>query len=307
MRNVFQLTLAIIAVTVAAPCVPSIAAAPKPVYKVLHESRVPVPMRDGVRLAAEVYRPDAPGRFPALMLLRYFREGNDRAPFFAQRGYAVALIDCRGRYDSEGTWVPYCNEPRDGFDAQEWLVARPWCDGKIGAFGISYNGFTQLMPAPLGSRYLKCLVPQECQQTNFGHLYNDGVMQLNVVFEFGLFTRQGSALQQILPVDDPHYRRLPLLAAVDNFAGVEHVPRVVSAFALRRLLEVLRNQGEVLTDQGPRSLPDRLVRQPVPRDVEELSRLSYPGRIAASPPRNQDRGRPLDARRIARPAGFAGS
>ena len=132
MRNVFQLTLAIIAVTVAAPCVPSIAAAPKPVYKVLHESRVPVPMRDGVRLAAEVYRPDAPGRFPALMLLRYFREGNDRAPFFAQRGYAVALINCRGRYDSEGTWVPYCNEPRNGFDAQEWLVARPWCNGKIG-------------------------------------------------------------------------------------------------------------------------------------------------------------------------------
>jgi putative CocE/NonD family hydrolase len=195
----------------------------EPIFKVIHETKVPVPMRDGVRLAADIFRPDAPGKFPALMLLRYFREGADRAEFFARRGYVVALIDCRGRYDSEGTWLPYVNEPRDGFDAQQWLGTRPWCSGKIGTFGISYNGFTQLMPAPLNNPHLKCLVPQEAQQTNFGHLFNDGVMQLNVVFEFGLHTRQGAAIQKILPVDDPHYRRLPLLAAVDHFAGVNHV------------------------------------------------------------------------------------
>jgi len=225
MPRAANLSLAVTAFVVVELCGPGVGAEPKSeaVYKVLHESRVRVPMRDGVRLAAEVFRPDAPGTFPALMLLRYFREGADRAPFFAQRGYAVALIDCRGRYDSEGTWVPYCNEPRDGFDAQEWLGTRPWCNGKIGTFGISYNGFTQLMPAPLANPHLKCLVPQEAQQTNFGHLYNDGVMQLNVVFEFGLHTRQGSAIQRILPIDDPHYRRLPLLAALDDFAGVEQV------------------------------------------------------------------------------------
>ncbi len=66
-------------------------------------------------------------------------------------------------------------------------------------------------------------MPRENQQTNFGHLYNDGVMQLNVVFEFGLFTKQGSQTQKILPSEDPHYRRLPLLAAVDEFPQVEHV------------------------------------------------------------------------------------
>ena len=180
-------------------------------------------MRDGVKLAAEIFRPDAPGKFPVLMLHRYFREGADRGEFFAPRGYVVALVDCRGRYDSEGTWVPYVNDPQDGYDIQQWLGQQPWSNGKIGTFGISYNGFTQLMAAPLASPFLKCMAPQEAQQTNFGHLYNDGVMQLNVVFEFGLHTRQGSQIQQIFPIDHPHYRRLPLLAAVDDFPQVEHV------------------------------------------------------------------------------------
>jgi len=195
----------------------------EPVYQVIHETKVPVPMRDGVKLAAEIFRPDAPGKFPVVMLLRYFREGADRGEFFARRGYVVALVDCRGRYDSEGTWVPYVHEPQDGYDAQQWLGVQPWSTGKIGTFGISYNGFTQLMPAPLASPHLKCLCPHEAQQTNFGHLYNDGVMQLNVVFEFGLFTKQGGQTQRILPVRDPHYRRLPLLTPVDEFPGVQHI------------------------------------------------------------------------------------
>lgn len=195
----------------------------EPVHRVKHETKVPVPMRDGVKLAAEIFRPDSLGKFPVLMLHRYFREGADRGEFFAKRGYVVALVDCRGRFDSEGTWVPYVNDPQDGYDAQEWLGRQPWSTGRIGTFGISYNGFTQLMAAPLASPYLKCLVPQEAQQTNFGHLYNDGVMQLNVIFEFGLHTKQGSQIQRVFPIDHPHYRRLPLLAAVDDFPNVRHV------------------------------------------------------------------------------------
>jgi len=195
------------------------------VYSVKHEVKVPVPMRDGVKLAAETYRPDAPGKFPALMLLRYFRGGHQtaRGEFFAARGYAVALVDCRGRYDSEGTWTPYVNDPQDGYDAQQWLGSQPWSNGKIGTFGLSYNAFTSYMAAPLEGPHLKCIFARSGQQTNFGHLYNDGVMQLNVIFEFGLHTKQGSQTQRIFPVDDPHYRRLPLIDAVDQFAGVQHV------------------------------------------------------------------------------------
>jgi uncharacterized protein len=192
-------------------------------FTVKHESGVKVPMRDGVSLSAEIYRPDAPGKFPVLMLLRYFPEGKPQGEFFAPRGYVVALVGCRGRLGSEGTWVPYCNDPQDGYDCQKWLGQQPFSNGRIGTFGLSYNAFTQLMPAPLGSPYLKCLFPTEAQQSNFGHLYNDGVMQLNVIFEFGLFTTQGSQVQKKLRHDDPHYRRLPLIAAVDDFPNVQHV------------------------------------------------------------------------------------
>ena len=79
------------------------------------------------------------------------------------------------------------------------------------------------MAAPLGSPYLKCLFPEEGQQTNFGHLYNDGVMQLNVVFQFGLFTRGKLQTQKILGIRDKHYLQLPLISAVDKFPDVEHV------------------------------------------------------------------------------------
>jgi len=197
----------------------------RPIHAIKHQVRVPVPMRDGVKLAAEIYRPDARGKFPTLMLLRYFRgrHQNRRGEFFAKKGYAVALVDCRGRYDSQGTWVPYVNDPQDGYDAQQWLGSQDWCNGRIGTFGLSYNAFTSYMAAPLGSPHLRCIFARSGQQTNFGHLYNDGVMQLNVIFEFGLHTKQGSETQRIFPVDHPHYRRLPLVDAVDDFPNVQHV------------------------------------------------------------------------------------
>jgi hypothetical protein len=110
-------------------------------HQVKIEMNVPVPMRDGVKLAADVYRPDAEGRFPAILLRSYYgvdsRALIDQAAFFAQRGYAVALVDSRGRHDSGGEWAPYVNEPRDGYDTQQWLGQQPWYNGKIGGFGLS--------------------------------------------------------------------------------------------------------------------------------------------------------------------------
>ncbi len=207
-----------------------------PVYPVKIQMTVKIPMRDGVKLAADIYRPDAPGKFPAILLRSYYgiylRPLIDQAAFLAQRGYAVALVDCRGRHDSEGEWVPYVNEPQDGYDTQQWLGVQPWSNGKIGGFGLSYNGFTQLMPAPLRSPYVKCLMPLICQQTNFGHIYNDGVMQLNMVFTFGLFatgrimqpTREGVAGRGPGYLNyEELFRRLPLYTALDDIAKVPHV------------------------------------------------------------------------------------
>jgi uncharacterized protein len=186
--------------------------------RAVRKERLRIPLRDGVSLAAEVWRPDVEGgRFPALLLLRYWQTGQQEAAFFAPRGYACVLVDSRGRGRSEGEWHMYVNEPRDGYDVQQWLGTQPWCTGRIGTFGQSYNAFTQLMPAPLGSEHLACLFPIEGQETNFGHVYNDGVMQLNMVFTAGLYT---TGPTQVLPhkaIDDPFWRQLPLVSAAGKF------------------------------------------------------------------------------------------
>lgn len=187
----------------------------KPQHEVKVEKNVRIPMRDGMNLAADLYRPDSPGKFPALMTLVYFPTGADQAQFFARHGYGCVVVNSRGRNGSEGQWDPYVNEPQDGFDAQQWIGRQPWCNGKIGMYGQSYNAFTQVMSAPMASPHLKCILPLECQQTNFGHLYNDGVPQLNVMFTFGLYATGPTRTGPHIPIG-PHYLQLPLMAAADK-------------------------------------------------------------------------------------------
>ena len=196
----------------------------RPAYKVKFSLDAKVPMRDGVHLSADVYRPDAPGRFPALLLITDYNNMRvvPRAVYFAERGYAAVLVDLRGRHDSEGVWHPYINDPIDGFDTQQWVAEQSWCNGKIGTFGHSYDGFTQVMPARHQNPHVKALMPSANQETNFGHLYNDGIPQLNVIFvaEF-LWVNRGMAFwpgifDQPLMDWNEIFSRLPLYTALDE-------------------------------------------------------------------------------------------
>ena len=203
-----------------------------PKYAVKFKIDVQVPMRDGVNLSADVYLPDAPGPFPATLLMSPYNNMRDsyieQAVYFAERGYASVMVDLRGRHDSEGVWDPYVNDPLDGYDTQKWLAEQEWCNGKIGTFGGSYVGFTQVMPAPYQNPHVKCLVPVVCQQSNFGHLYNDGVLQLNVVFVAGFFwaghTMQftwGPGITGNPLLDwNKFFWRLPLITALDDIADL---------------------------------------------------------------------------------------
>ena len=109
-----------------------------------------MPARDGVRLATDIYVPakdeDAlPGPYPTIVVRTpYNKDGLDEfARGYAQRGYAVATQDIRGRYQSEGEFYIYVNEGQDGYDAVEWAAKQPWCNGKIGTWGRSYSAATQ--------------------------------------------------------------------------------------------------------------------------------------------------------------------
>lgn len=112
------------------------------------ELEVRVPMRDGVSLAATLYRPADAGsghRVPVLIVKTpYGRvEYHEWAKAFVGAGFAVALVDARGRGDSDGTFRAGEDDGRDGHDAIEWLGEQPWCDGKVGTFGGSWDGFWQ--------------------------------------------------------------------------------------------------------------------------------------------------------------------
>jgi putative CocE/NonD family hydrolase len=149
---------------------------------------VKVSMRDGVLLSADIYRPPTGDTFPVLLLRTIYDNQQGRyvewARSFVQAGYAVVMQDCRGRFDSDGVWEPYIHETEDGYDTHEWIGRQPWCNGKIGTFGISYPGFTQTLPAKLRSKYLTALAPIASQQDNFGHIYVDGVLHLHIAMFF---------------------------------------------------------------------------------------------------------------------------
>lgn len=133
--------------------------------EVIVEYNVMVPMRDGVRLSTDVYRPKAPGKYPVVMVRHPYDNGSGESAFnegtrWAQNGYVFLRQDVRGRYDSEGArFYPYKHEAQDGYDAQEWAGKQSWSNGKVGMSGISYLATVQWFSAPLRSKYLKSIAP----------------------------------------------------------------------------------------------------------------------------------------------------
>ncbi|MCE5249759.1 CocE/NonD family hydrolase [bacterium] len=156
-----RIPVAMLLVTMALSFLPAFAAElSQPEYKVIEELDVMVAMRDGVQLSTNIYRPDAQGAFPALIMRTPYGNGgsdNQDGHFFAQRGYAVIIQDVRGRYESEGLFDAGRTEGVDGIDTHQWVVSQPWCNGRLGTFGGSYVGFTQWMPASLGSSHLEAM------------------------------------------------------------------------------------------------------------------------------------------------------
>lgn len=122
---------------------------------ILIDKNVMVSMRDGVRLATDVYRLE--GATPAPVLIArtpYNKEvavAGSASTFdifrAVQAGYAVVIQDVRGRYASEGQFNPHFQETQDGVDAFAWAAAQSWSNGTVGTFGGSYLGGTQWLPA----------------------------------------------------------------------------------------------------------------------------------------------------------------
>ncbi len=113
------------------------------------EHHVAMKTRDGVSLYADIYRPAGEGSFPVLLQRTPYNRQNaaDFGHMAAARGFMVVVQDVRGRYESEGEWYPFKHEIDDGYDTVEWAAGLPHANGKVGMFGGSYVGATQMLAA----------------------------------------------------------------------------------------------------------------------------------------------------------------
>ncbi len=139
-------------------------------YDVGVETHLRIPLPDGISLEAEHYYPLAEGSFPTILVRTPYglstdnarlntAVGNFPAQRFVERGYHVVVQSVRGRFGSEGQWVPFFNEAADGRAALDWIAQQPWFNGSLGLFGSSYVGYTQWAIAADAPPYVKAMVP----------------------------------------------------------------------------------------------------------------------------------------------------
>lgn len=148
-------------------------------------------MRDGVKLYADIYLPEAPGKYPVIVTRTPYgtqRDGvSDEMIPFAQNGFAVVMQDVRGRYESEGKWEPFRNEGRDGYDTIEWAAKQPWSNGKVGSQGGSYLGHVQWAAMSQNPPSLVTAIPRVASTSIYHNwAYFGGAYRLSFNFGWGV-------------------------------------------------------------------------------------------------------------------------
>ena len=160
------------------------------------EKNLQVAMRDGIKLATDVYRPTGDAPLPVVMLRLPYNKENPVLLFLsgdilrvAQAGYAVVVQDCRGTFASEGEFNPYFQEAQDGADAIAWAAAQPWCSGVVGTMGASYYGATQWLAASEQAPALRAMAPFITTDQYYDRwTYQGGAFQLGFMLQWAAST-----------------------------------------------------------------------------------------------------------------------
>ena len=202
-------------------------------YSVKFEPDVPLPLRDGTLTYVDVLRPDSPGPFPALLNRTPYDKSSThtRGGFdllrAASTGYAVVVQDVRGRYLSDGEFYTFVNEIDDGYDSVEWVASQPWCNGRVGMYGISYHGATQWLAAKARPPSLVTIAPgMTASDYHEGWAWQGGAFELgfNLSWAIGsLASANWANLSRRLGL--PAARLDDIIDAKDDLtAGYEHLP-----------------------------------------------------------------------------------
>jgi putative CocE/NonD family hydrolase len=197
-----------------------------------------IAMRDGITLSADIYFPAGDMAetvlWPAILLRTPYVKVNlqvlENARYFVEHGYVYVAMDVRGRGDSDGEFVPYVNDGRDGYDAIEWLAAQPWSDGNVGTVGSSYPGCIQWLAALQQPPHLRAMIVRVTPSDPFVETPTGLLSPMNLCW---LHLVSGHTNQLMEAVDwSEVYWHLPLLT-MDERAGrynkhwratIEHAP-----------------------------------------------------------------------------------
>ncbi|PLR98767.1 CocE/NonD family hydrolase [Bacillus sp. T33-2] len=132
-------------------------------FGVMTDEDVFITMRDGTKLVANVYRPDAPGKYPVILTQTpYNKNSSLGAPneYLVKRGYVHVVADVRGTGGSQGSWDSFGEaEQKDGYELVAWAASQPWSDGSVGLWGASYMAINQLLTAAQQPPALKAIFP----------------------------------------------------------------------------------------------------------------------------------------------------
>ncbi len=193
-------------------------------FRVLVQTNVVMKTRDGVPLVADVYRPEAEGKFPVLLQRTPYNRagGAEEAQKLAAAGYVVVIQDTRGRFGSGGEFYPFRYEGQDGYDTVEWAAALPYANGQVGMYGGSYVGATQMLAAMAAPPHLVSIFPYVTASEYYnGWTYQSGALEQWFTSSWAsglaLDTLQRRATRisnpkewvQTLPVDDYRMIEMP--------------------------------------------------------------------------------------------------
>ena len=155
---------------------------PKPKYQIIIEKDVMVPMKDGTKLATDIYRPKKPRwKFPVIIVRTPYNKSGKLHPYkslaelFASQGYVVIVQDVRGKNASEGGFYPYAYEALDGHATVTWAGEASWSNGKVAMVGISYLGSCAWLAARYKSPYLCTIIPMFTSQDTYSIWMDNGI------------------------------------------------------------------------------------------------------------------------------------
>jgi predicted acyl esterase len=261
----------------------------EPRYASISDYEARIPLRDGVRLAADVIRPHAGGlKFPALVTTSVYTRQLQRSvialgqneagvsEFWAPRGYAHVIVDVRGSNDSEGIYDLFgAQEQQDLYDIIEWVAAQPWCDGNVGMSGISYMGRTQLFAAEQQPPHLKAIFPYDAScdfyrdacfhggiATNFTTHWTQFVMNLNMTSGRNPNVHKLKEKLEIMythkyPLDGPFYQERSAWPRLDKI-------KIPAYFGSGWYMNELHLKGVFDGYNGTGSIPKRMMVGPRP-------------------------------------------